>query len=169
MTYSLADFPGLIGAELFCSDWVPLGTADEEAFGHATFLREDFLGRPPSGGGPDGERVVSGFLLLSMLVAFHKRELDLSSGGVHGLNYGVDKARFLRPVLTGQRVRVRATLLDVRQKDAGTRVLTRNVLEAEGADSPAMVADWITFFVQDDAGAEGPAEGGGTRGRTGSH
>ncbi|HEU5028796.1 MAG TPA: MaoC/PaaZ C-terminal domain-containing protein [Spirillospora sp.] len=147
MPYSLADFPDLVGKELFCSDWVPLHDDDETAFGHATFLREDFLGRPPSTGGPDGERAVSGFLLLSMLVAFHKRELDLSSGGASGLNYGVDKVRFLRPVLTGQRVRVRATLLDVREKDAGTRVLTRNVLEAEGAEAPAMVADWITFFV----------------------
>jgi hypothetical protein len=149
MTYSLADFPGLVGKELFCSDWVRLGNEDERAFGHATFLREDFLGRPPSD--PEGERAVSGFLLLSMLVAFHKRELDLSSGGARGLNYGVDRVRFLRPVLTGRRVRVRATLRDVQRKESGTRVLTRNVLEAEGAGSPAMVADWITFFVQDDA------------------
>ncbi|QKG24452.1 MaoC/PaaZ C-terminal domain-containing protein [Actinomadura verrucosospora] len=158
MTYSLADFPGLVGKELFCSDWVLLGNEDEKAFGHATFLREDFLGRPPSNGDPYGERLVSGFLLLSMLVAFHKRELKLDSGGAYGLNYGVDKVRFLHPVLTGQRVRVRATLQDVQEKDAGTRVLTRNVLEVEGADSPAMVADWITFFVQDEAGAKEPAD-----------
>jgi acyl dehydratase len=149
MAYSLADFPDLVGKELFRSDWVPLGDEDEEAFGHATFLREDFLGRPLSGAAPDGERLVSGFLLLSMLVAFHKRELELR--GANGLNYGLDRVRFLRPVPTGGRIRVRATLLDVREKDAGTRVLTRNELEAEGAGGPAMVADWITFFVRDGA------------------
>jgi acyl dehydratase len=142
MAYSLADLPDLVGTELFCSGWEPVGRADEEVFRHATFLREEFTGRPPSGGG-SGERTVSGFLLLSMLVAFHQRELDLGSGG---LNYGVDRVRFLRSVRTGRRVRVRATLLDVREKDAGTRVLTRNELEAEGDGSPAMVADWITFF-----------------------
>ncbi|MEU9022776.1 MaoC/PaaZ C-terminal domain-containing protein [Actinomadura sp. NPDC048394] len=143
MAYSLADFPGLVGKELFCSYWEFIGIADEEAFRYATFLREEFMGRPVSGGGGSGERTASGFLLLSMLVAFHKRELDLGSGG---LNYGVDTVRFLRPVRTGRRVRVRATLLDVREKDGGTRVLTRNELEAEGAGGPAMVADWITFF-----------------------
>ncbi|MFB4303061.1 hypothetical protein [Actinomadura sp. NTSP31] len=147
MTHSLADLPGLVGKELFRSDWVPLESTDEETFRDATFLREEFLGRPTSNGGP-GERSVSGFLMLSMLVAFHKRELDLGSGG---LNYGIDKVRFLRPVRTGCRVRVRATLLDLRQKDGGTRVLTRNELEVEGTDSPAMIADWITFFPRGDA------------------
>ncbi|RSN46721.1 MaoC/PaaZ C-terminal domain-containing protein [Actinomadura sp. WAC 06369] len=150
MAISLAELPGLVGRELFCSEWVRLDAADEEAFGHATLLREEFLGRSPSGRDPDGERPVSGFLLLSMLVAFHKRELDF--GGASGLNYGVDRVRFLSPVRSGRRVRVRATLTDVREKGPGrTRVLTRNVLEAEGADAPAMVADWIAFFVEEGA------------------
>ncbi|GGV15513.1 MaoC family dehydratase [Actinomadura cremea] len=161
MAFSLAEFPDLVGRELFCSDWVRLDAADEEAFGRATFLREDFLGRAPSGADPDGERTVSGFLLLSMLVAFHKRELDL--GGASGLNYGLDGVRFLRPVRTGRRVRARTTLTDVRRKGPGrTRVLTRNVLEVEGGGTPAMIADWITLFVEDaaeDSGEDGRAPG----------
>lgn len=85
-----------------------------------------------------------------MIVAFHKRDLKLENSGAYGLNYGVDKVRFLRPVLTGERVRLRAELLEAHEKAPGrTRVLTRNVLEVEGADSPAMVADWITFFVDE--------------------
>ncbi|MEV5825878.1 hypothetical protein AB0L25_09905 [Spirillospora sp. NPDC052242] len=151
MAFSLAEFPDLVGRELFCSEWVRLDAADEEAFGHATFLRADFLGRAPSGPDPDGERTVSGFLLLSMLVAFHKRELDL--GGASGLNYGLDRVRFLRPVRTGRRVRARATLTGVRGKGPGrTRVATRNVLEVEGdGGGPAMIADWITLFVDENA------------------
>ncbi|MFC6883867.1 MULTISPECIES: MaoC/PaaZ C-terminal domain-containing protein [Actinomadura] len=156
MTYKLAELPSLVGKELFCSDWLRLDVADEQAFGEATFLREDFLGRPPSNGGSSGERMVSGFLLLSLLAAFHKRDLKLENGGVYGLNYGADKVRFLRSVRTGQRVRLRAELLDVHEKAPGrTRVLTRNVLEVEGADTPAMVADWIALYV--DESAEGKA------------
>ncbi|QFG24907.1 MaoC/PaaZ C-terminal domain-containing protein [Actinomadura sp. WMMB 499] len=159
MAFSLAEFPGLVGRELFRSEWVRLDAADEEAFGHATFLREDFLGRAPSGAGPDGERTASGFLLLSMLVAFHKRELDLS--GASGLNYGLDRVRFLRPVRTGRRVRARATLTGIEGRGPGrTRVATRNVLEAEGDGAPAMIADWITLFVDQDAGTGDRSQSG---------
>lgn len=155
MTYSLADLKERAGTELFCSGWVELGQADEEAFAQATFLREDFLGRKPSNGDPWGERLVSGFLLLSMLVAVHKRELGLDTAGAYGLNYGVDRVRFLRPVLAGERVRVRAELVEAVDKAPGrTRVVTRNTMEVKGADTPAMVADWITLFVAPEDGDE---------------
>ncbi|SEG56462.1 Acyl dehydratase [Thermomonospora echinospora] len=148
MTYTLAELPEHVGEELMCSGWAELGAADEQAFAEATFLREDFLGRPPSNGDPYGDRMISGFLLLSILVAFHKRDLDVDLEGRYGLNYGVDRVRFLRPVLAGQRVRVRAELVEAREKAPGRmRLVTRNVLEVEGAEGPAMIADWITLFV----------------------
>lgn len=148
MVRTLGELHELTGRELFCSDWVRLDAGDERAFAEASFLREDFLGAPPSNGDPYGDRLISGFLLLSMLVAFHKRELDLDLEGAYGLNYGVDKVRFLRPVLAGERVRLRARLVEAREKEPGrVRVLTRNVMEVEGSETPAMVADWISMFV----------------------
>ncbi|REE95795.1 MaoC/PaaZ C-terminal domain-containing protein [Thermomonospora umbrina] len=148
MTYTPADLPDHVGEELMCSDWVELTVDDEKAFGEATFYREDFLGRTSSNGDPYGERLISGFLLLSMLVALHKRHLDLDLGGAYGLNYGLDRVRFLRPVLAGDRVRLRVELIEAHEKSPGRmRVLTRNVLHVEGADEPAMVADWITLFI----------------------
>ena len=148
MVRTLGELHELTGRELFCSQWVPLGAADERAFADASFLREDFLGAPPSNGDPYGDRLISGFLLLSMLVAFHKRELKLDLQGAYGLNYGLDRVRFLRPVLAGERVRLRARLVEVREKEPGrVRVLTGNAMEVEGADTPAMVADWISLFV----------------------
>lgn len=148
MVHTLAELSELTGRELFCSEWVRLGTGDERAFAEAAFLREDFLGAPPSNGDPYGDRLISGFLLLSMLVAFHKRELELDLRGAYGLNYGVDRVRFLRPVLAGERVRLRARLIEAREKEPGRmRVLTGNVMEVEDAETPAMVADWISLFV----------------------
>ncbi len=148
MSYPLADLPARVGTELFRSDWIPLDLEDERAFGAATFLREDFLGRPPSNGDPYGETLLSGFLLLSLLVAVHKRHLDLEPRSAYGLNYGLEKVRFLHPVLAGQKVRVRAELLDVEERSPGRyRVLTRNTMEVEGVETPAMVADWLTLFV----------------------
>jgi acyl dehydratase len=155
MSYPLAELPARVGTELFCSDWIQLNLEDEQAFASATFLREDFLGRPPANGDPYGERLLSGFLLLSLLVAVHKRHLDVDANGAYALNYGLEKVRFLRPVLAGEKVRVRAELLDVRERASGQyRVLTRNVMEVEGADAPAMVADWLTLFVDEEAADE---------------
>ncbi|WP_433334277.1 hypothetical protein [Spirillospora sp. CA-294931] len=153
MARTLDELPALTGTELFRSGWVELGIEHERAFGEATFLREDFLGRPPDNGDPYGERLISGFLLLSMLVAFHKRDLDLDLQGAYGLNYGVDRVRFLRPVLAGESVRVRADLIEAREKEPGRlRVVTRNTLDVRDDDKPAMVADWISLFVREDDG-----------------
>jgi len=155
MSYPLAELPARVGTELFCSDWIPLELGDEQAFATATFLREDYLGRPPSNGDPYGENLLSGFLLLSLLVAVHKRHLDVDADTAYALNYGLEKVRFLRPVMAGEKVRVRAELLDVKEREPGRyRVLTRNVMEVEGADTPAMVADWLTLFVDSEEPAD---------------
>ncbi|GAA2724277.1 MaoC family dehydratase [Actinocorallia aurantiaca] len=155
MSYPLAELPARVGTELFCSDWIPLNLEDEQAFASATLLREDFLGRPPSNGDPYGENLLSGFLLLSLLVAVHKRYLDVEADTAYGLNYGLEKVRFLHPVMAGQKVRIRAELLDVKERGPGRyRVLTRNVMEVEGSETPAMVADWLTLFVEPQESAD---------------
>ncbi|MFD9123237.1 AMP-binding protein [Kitasatospora sp. NPDC059571] len=141
-----------IGQELFVTDWVPVTQDSEQAFQRAALLREDFLGFAPDNGDPWGDSLVSGFLLLSMIVAFHKKHLRLDLDGGYGLNYGVDKVRFVRPVLTHERVRLRAELVALEEKSPGRlRCLTRNTLEVEGA-GPAMIADWITLFVTHESG-----------------
>jgi acyl dehydratase len=65
-----------------------------------------------------------------------------------GLNYGVDKARFLAPVPAGARVRLRVVLTGVEPKDGGQAIMkTRNTLEVEGSDKPAVVAETLAFLI----------------------
>ena len=50
-----------------------------------------------------------------------------------GLNYGMDKLRFMAPVKTGARVRCRVELISAEDKGGGnTLIKTRNTLEIEG-------------------------------------
>lgn len=148
MTYTIDKLGGAVGEELFSSDWVTVELADEMAFQRATFVREDFLGYSPSNNDPYGDDLLSGFLLLSMLVAFHKRYLPVEMGDGYALNYGVDRVRFLRPVLAGQRVRCRTVLTDLAAKGDGRyRCVTTNTLETGDTGEPAMIADWITYLV----------------------
>jgi len=148
LTYPIDRLGTAVGEELFASDWVTVELADELAFQRATFVREDYLGFPPASNDPYGDQLLSGFLLLSMLVAFHKRYLPVEMGDGYALNYGVDRVRFLRPVMAGQRLRCRAVLADLSAKGDGRyRCVTTNTLEVEGDREPAMIADWITYLV----------------------
>jgi acyl dehydratase len=146
MSVSVSELKDRVGQELFVSDWVVVRLEQELAFQAATLLRKEDLGFEPAGDDPYGPELVSGFLLLSLLVHFHKKHRVGSAEGLFGLNYGTDRVRFLAPVMAGQRVRCRARLqsLDARA-DGAWRVVTENTLELEGSQRPAMVADWITY------------------------
>jgi len=69
-------------------------------------------------------------------------------GQVMGVNYGMNKLRFLSPVLAGSRLRGRFTLMEVKARDA-TSLLRTNALtiEIEGQETPALVAEWLGLAV----------------------
>ena len=109
-------------------------------------VTKDDLGFEPTSDDPYGPELVSGFLLLSLLVHFHKKHGVSPAEGLYALNYGTDRVRFLTPVMAGQRVRCRARLRSLETRGDGSwRVATENTLELEGSQRPAMGADWITF------------------------
>ena len=62
-----------------------------------------------------------------------------------GVNYGFDKVRFVSPVPSGAKIRATSALKDVQLKDPNNIQVTRTyTVEVEGAERPAVVADWIT-------------------------
>jgi acyl dehydratase len=63
-----------------------------------------------------------------------------------GVNYGLNKVRFMAPVKSGKRVRGRFHLVDVTQRPDGAWQTTTNVsVEIEGETKPAIAAEWITL------------------------
>jgi acyl dehydratase len=63
-----------------------------------------------------------------------------------GVNYGLNKLRFMAPVKSGRRIRGRFTLADVTERSPGTLQSTVAVsVEIEGEDKPALVAEWVTL------------------------
>jgi acyl dehydratase len=78
-----------------------------------------------------------------------RAEVGVVPGGVgRVLNYGYDRIRFLAPVKAGARVRARVELLDAQPKGDGVLVTTRNTVEIEGEEKPALVADALTLLVR---------------------
>ncbi len=91
-----------------------------------------------------GTTIAHGFLSLSMLSHFAESYSIVIDGLTMGINSGFDKVRFLAPVKVGSRIRAVATFADIRESKPGQfRILTNVVVEIEGEDTPALVADWI--------------------------
>ena len=108
---------------------------------------------------PFGAPIAHGYLSLSLVAAMLIEIGIIAPDAASGLNYGLDKVRFLAPVKAGERVRLRVVLLGVEPKDAGGLVIkTRNTLEIEGSDKPALIAEALALLIPEKA----PGAGGAT-------
>ena len=101
---------------------------------------------------PYGVTIAHGFLTLSLVVHLGASipPVDPSAyqGLAMGINYGLDRVRFPSPVKVNARVRARRELLAAELKGPSTLQLKqRVVVEVEGEDKPACVADTLTRLV----------------------
>jgi acyl dehydratase len=64
-----------------------------------------------------------------------------------GINYGFDRVRFPAPVKVGSRVRSRRTLRRVEIKGGMLEAMYEVVVEVEGEDKPACVAESLSRMV----------------------
>lgn len=98
---------------------------------------------------PFGGPIAHGFLTLSMLSHFAEKALPAFPSGVIGINYGFEKVRFLTPVRVGSKIRGTFTLANVIERKPGQLQLTQDaVVEIEGSDSPALIAQWLSLVVE---------------------
>ena len=148
--YRLATIEEFIGRELGVSDRVVVGQARIDAFARCTgdlqwiHVDTDRTKRES----PFGGTIAHGYLTLSLLAPLAMQIGLIPEGASAGLNYGLDKVRFMTPVKAGARVRNRVTLFSV-EKKGGARVIlkTMNELEIEGEDKPALVAETLAMLV----------------------
>jgi len=96
---------------------------------------------------PFGGTIAHGFLLLSLLAPLQMQLGILPEDISQALNAGLGEVRFQAPVLAGERVRVRVTLVRVEAKGEGRLLMiTRNVMEIDGKDKPALVAEMAAML-----------------------
>ena len=100
---------------------------------------------------PWGVPIAHGFLTLSLLVklsASIPQPAERYDGVVMGVNYGLNKVRFINPVKVGSRIRASSVLSSVELKDPNNLQTIRTVtVEIEGEDKPALVAEWVSRVV----------------------
>ncbi|MGF6539034.1 MaoC family dehydratase [Paraburkholderia youngii] len=148
--YSIATIDEFVGRELGVSEWVVVDQARIDAFAHCTGDRQWIhvdveRARRES---PFGGTIAHGYLTLSLLAALAMEIGLIPEDASAGLNYGLDKVRFMTPVKAGARVRNRVSLVSVEKKSGGRIIVkTMNELQIEGEDKPALVAETLAMLV----------------------
>ena len=138
-----------VGKELGLTDWVEIKQSDINTFAKLT---EDeqwiHIDKEKSEKySPYKNTIAHGFMILSFSTKFAYETFAIDSVKM-GLNYGLDRVRFLTPVNVGSKVRTKAKLISVDEKEDG-RYLVKNevTMEIEGQEKPAFIAEALTMFV----------------------
>ena len=140
----------LIGTEVGVSNWITVDQKLIDDFAKTTH-DEQWIHVDPERAAketPFGGAIAHGFLTLSLASRFAYDCFAMMPGQVMGINYGMNKLRFLMPVKAGSRLRGRFTLQDVKARDA-TSMLRTNALtiEIEGEETPALIAEWLGLAI----------------------
>lgn len=140
----IADLERLVGEPIGTSDWLTIDQARVDLFADATgdhqWIHVDV---ERAKAGPFGGTIAHGFLTLSLLPAFSATAFHVSETK-SGLNYGLDKVRFVAPVKVGTRVRGHFRLLAWEAiGKGGAQLKVEMTVECEGSDKPACVAESI--------------------------
>ena len=67
-------------------------------------------------------------------------------GFAHAVNVGLDKLRFLAPVVVGSRIRATSEIISADEVKGAIQSVVRVTIEIEGGDKPALVADTISRY-----------------------
>jgi len=141
--HDLADH---IGEELTSGEWLVVDQSMIDTFADATgdhqWIHVDV--ERAKRDMPGGVTIAHGYLTLSLLPRLIKQTYRIANLG-QSLNYGANRIRFTNTVRSGARLRLRLTLVSVEQVDrGGTRITVDCVVEIEGEDRPALVAEIIS-------------------------
>jgi acyl dehydratase len=133
-----------VGTQIGVSDWRTVEQSQIDTFADATDDHQWIhVDQEKAKDGPFGTTIAHGFLSLSLLVPLVAQVYRIDNVKM-GVNYGLNKVRFTSPVPVGSKIRGNVELLDVADVAGGVQLTTKITVEIEGAERPALVAEWLT-------------------------
>ncbi len=138
---TLQDMAACVGQELAVTDWISITQQQIDQFAEATgdhqWIHVDV---ERAKAGPFGVPIAHGFLTLSLLPRLFASAVEVVEARM-GINYGLDRVRFMSPVPVDSRLRGRLKLLACDPIDnGGVHMTWETTIELEGAAKPACVA-----------------------------
>ena len=139
---NLAELAACVGQNVAATEWVTITQQQVNQFAEATgdhqWIHVD-VERAKQG--PFGAPIAHGFLTLSLLSQFFDKTIVVTSARM-GVNYGLNKVRFMAPVPVGSRLRAHLHLHSATPIDGNGLQLQWNVtVEREGSDKPVCAAE----------------------------
>ena len=135
------------GEEIGASEWLEITQERVDRFADATDDHQWIhVDQARAEAGPFGGTIAHGYLTLSLIPWLGSQVFKVETEGAK-LNYGLNKVRFPNPVLVGARVRATVTIGEVAQVPAGRQLTVRYVIEIEGQDKPACVAETVVLLL----------------------
>ncbi len=146
---SLDALRDLVGQEIAVTDWFSVTQERIHQFADATldhqWIHVDVeRARRES---PFKAPIAHGFLTLSLLPHFMHEALQIKQGVRLGVNYGLNRVRFVSPVRAGSNIRARITLQSLKDVPPnGVEVVFNATVEVEGSEKPCCVAEWVARY-----------------------
>jgi len=139
---TLQDLADCVGQEVATSDWVEITQDHINQFAQATgdhqWIHVD-LERASQG--PFGAPIAHGFLTLSLIPQFFDSALKITQVRM-GVNYGLNKVRFMAPVPVNSRLRATLKLLKADPiENHGFQFAWEVTTQREGVAKPVCIAE----------------------------
>ncbi|MCK9274561.1 MAG: MaoC family dehydratase [Syntrophales bacterium] len=140
---SIEEVKKMVGQEVFLSDWKEINQGQINQFAECTadhqWIHVDV---DKAAKGPFGQTIAHGFLTLSHIPFFSYQMPIHFDEAKMSVNYGLNKVRFLNPVLSGSKIRDRIVLSGFEDKGNGRYLMTTtHTIEIQGQDKPACIAE----------------------------
>lgn len=138
----------LVGQEVSISDWFEVSQQHINDFADATEDHQWIHVDPDRArtDSPFGATIAHGFLTLSLLPHLASQAVKVHGDYKMGINYGLNRLRFVSPVLAGSRIRARFTLHAFEEVKGGFQITWSVTVETESGSKPSLVAEWLVRY-----------------------
>ena len=140
----LSDLPHYLNKELGLSNWMAITQEMIDSFARTTDDNQWIHINPEKSAlsSPYKKTVAHGFLVLSLASKFCYETFQVKDVAM-GVNYGLDKVRFMNATRVGSLLRARVSLLEFNPFEGGGKYKLKLVFELKGEEKPACVAEFI--------------------------
>jgi len=139
----------LVGQEIAVTDWFYVTQERIQQFADATldhqWIHVDVeRARRES---PFRAPIAHGFLTLSLLPHFMHEALEIKHGIRLGVNYGLNRVRFVSPVQAGSNIRARISLVSLKDvPPSGMEAVFSVTVEVESGEKPCCIVEWVVRY-----------------------
>ena len=140
----LAEFAVWVGKEVGLSPWTTITQDNISTFARITddeqWIHIDVERCQRES--PYKTPIAHGFMILSLASKFAYETMHIADVSM-GLNYGLDKVRFMNAVPSGSQIRGRVSLMEFDPIENGAKYKLKITFELQGQEKPACVAEFL--------------------------